>query len=162
MHMAGGGDAQGGRGDARASGASPLGTPLNGSYLQVLYPSGRKGFYLYINKTINADMILCFTDLPEYKRIPDGCDYGQNHPEKNISKDSAAEWWPDSVISKICEPGRIRNNRSGTGSVSETESDMYDLLKILYLKAYVGGGGGAGCQPIITAVHMELKKTLEI
>jgi hypothetical protein len=28
MHMAGGGDAQGGRGDARASCASPLGTPL--------------------------------------------------------------------------------------------------------------------------------------
>ncbi len=28
MHMARGGDAQGGRGDARASCASPLGTPL--------------------------------------------------------------------------------------------------------------------------------------
>ncbi len=28
MHMAGGGGAQGGRGDARASCASPLGTPL--------------------------------------------------------------------------------------------------------------------------------------
>jgi hypothetical protein len=56
MHMAGGGMHRGGRGDARASCASPLGTPLVPSLLIHFHIKQKQKIYVHATSNINFSL----------------------------------------------------------------------------------------------------------
>ncbi len=73
MHMAEGGDAQGGRGDARASCASPLGTPLQGGVTTISYHAYLVYKYCtyvhYVSKYCRLTYNLCTSPVFSYFQI---------------------------------------------------------------------------------------------